>query len=73
MKVVGSDVGNFEREEWVDNVVIAPAERYVVHVRFPEAGRFGLVNDVQGLDHLFGSFFSESDTLAGEIRRGSRR
>jgi suppressor of ftsI len=67
MKVVGSDVGNFEREEWVDNVVIAPAERYVVHVRFPEAGRFGLVNDVQGLDHLFGSFFSESDTLGSVV------
>tara|TARA_Y100000590_G_scaffold466934_2_gene643943 strand:- start:114 stop:2291 length:2178 start_codon:yes stop_codon:yes gene_type:complete len=63
MKVVGSDVGNFEREEWVDNIVIAPAERYVVHVRFPETGRFPLVNDVQGLDHLFGSFFSESDTM----------
>ena len=67
MKVVGSDVGNFEREEWVENVVIAPAERYVVHVRFPEAGRFPLVNDVQGLDHLFGSFFSESDTLGSVL------
>ena len=63
MKVVGSDVGNFEREAWVESVVIAPAERYVVHVRFPEAGRFPLVNDVQGLDHLYGTFFPESDTL----------
>ena len=67
IKIVGSDVGNFEREEWVENVVIAPAERYVVHVRFPEAGRFPLVNDVQGLDHLFASFFSESDTLGSVL------
>ncbi|GMR12619.1 MAG: hypothetical protein BMS9Abin29_0809 [Gemmatimonadota bacterium] len=63
MKLVGSDVGNFEREEWVESVVIAPAERYVVHVRFPEAGSYPLVNDVQGIDHLYGTYFPESDTL----------
>ncbi|NIP78040.1 MAG: multicopper oxidase domain-containing protein, partial [Gemmatimonadetes bacterium] len=34
MKVVGSDVGRFEREAWVDNVVLAPAERYIVDARF---------------------------------------
>ena len=40
MKVVASDVGNFEREAWVESVVIAPAERYVVHVKF-DAGGYG--------------------------------
>ena len=38
VKVVGSDVGSYAREEWVDNVVIGPAERYVVHVRFDRPG-----------------------------------
>ena len=38
MKVVASDVGSFADEAWVESVVIAPAERYVVHVRF-ERGR----------------------------------
>ena len=63
MKVVGSDVGNYEREEWVESVVIAPAERYVVHVRFDRPGDVALVNRVRGLDHLFGRFFQEIDTL----------
>ncbi len=63
MKVVGSDVGPFAREEWVDNVVIGPAERYVVHVRFERAGAVPLVNRVRGLDHLYGRFFDETDTL----------
>ena len=63
MKVVASDVGNFEREAWVESVVIAPAERYVVHVRFDDAGDVALVNRVRGLDHLFGRFFAETDTL----------
>ena len=64
MKIVGSDVGNFEREEWVESVVLAPAERYVVHVRFDEAGRVPLLNRVQALDHLNARFFAEEDTLA---------
>ena len=38
MKVVAADVGRFEREEWVESVAIAPAERYVVDVRFDRPG-----------------------------------
>ena len=67
MKLVGSDVGNYEREDWVESVVIGPAERYVVHVRFDVAGVTPMVNHVRGLDHLNGRFFSELDTL-GVVR-----
>lgn len=63
MKLVGSDVGNYEREEWVESVVIAPAERYIVHVRFDRPGRHSLVNRVQVLDHLYGRFSYKTDTL----------
>ena len=63
MKVVAGDVGNYEREQWVESVVIGPAERYVVHVRFDRPGDVALVNGVRGLDHLYGRFFSEVDTL----------
>ena len=63
LKVVGGDVGNYEREAWVESVVIAPAERYVVHVRFERPGPVALVNRVRGLDHVFGRFFQEEDTL----------
>ena len=71
MKVVGSDVGNYEREEWVESVVISPAERYVVHVRFDRPGEVALVNRIRGLDHLFGRFFQEVDTL-GVVTVGMR-
>jgi len=63
MKVVATDAGPFEREAWVESVVIAPAERYVVDVRFDRAGPVPLVNQVRGLDHLFGRFFPLVDTL----------
>ena len=72
MKVVGSDAGNYEHEEWVESVVIAPAERYVVHVQFDTTGDVALVNRVRGLDHLFGRFFAETDTL-GVVHVGGTR
>jgi suppressor of ftsI len=63
MKVVAGDVGNFEREAWVESVVIAPAERYVIHVKFDAESAIPLLNRVQALDHLFGRFYYETDTL----------
>ncbi|MGI9038236.1 MAG: multicopper oxidase domain-containing protein [Gemmatimonadota bacterium] len=64
MKLVGSDVGNFEREEWIESLVLAPAERYVVHVRFDRSGAAALLNRVQAVDHINARFFAEEDTLA---------
>src|SRR3954447_6469196 len=63
MKLVGSDVGPYQRNEWVSSVVIAPAERYIVDVRFDQAGEVPLLNRVRGLNHLYGRFFDETDTL----------
>ncbi|HEU4562983.1 MAG TPA: multicopper oxidase family protein [Longimicrobium sp.] len=63
MKVVATDVGRFEREEWVESVVIAPAERYVVDVRFDRAGEHLLLNRVQALDHGVDRFFAAEDTM----------
>jgi suppressor of ftsI len=72
MKVLASDVSRFEREAWVESVVIAPAERYVVDVRFDTPGRVALENRVRGIDHLNGSFFPEITRL-GTISVGTRR
>ncbi|MFN8653839.1 MAG: multicopper oxidase family protein [Gemmatimonadales bacterium] len=63
IKLIGSDQGNYARERWVPSVVIAPAERYVVDVEFPRAGRAALVNRVVAIDHLYGRFFNVTDTL----------
>lgn len=63
MKLVGSDLGRFEREEWVASVVLAPAERYIVDVSFDSAGAVPIVNSVQAIDHTLRIFFPEEDTL----------
>jgi FtsP/CotA-like multicopper oxidase with cupredoxin domain len=63
MRLVAADAGPFAAPRPVESVVIAPAERYVVDVRFERSGKYALVNQVQGLDHIFGRFFPEVDTV----------
>jgi FtsP/CotA-like multicopper oxidase with cupredoxin domain len=70
MKVVASDLGRYEREAWVDNLTIAPAERYVVDVRFPSSGDVVLVNRVRAIDHMMARFFEEKHSL-GVVHVGS--
>jgi FtsP/CotA-like multicopper oxidase with cupredoxin domain len=64
LKLVASDVGKYEREEWVPSVVIAPAERYVVDVRFSRAGSVAITNNIQAVNHFRGEFYPVVDTLA---------
>ena len=63
MKVVASDVSRFEHEERVTSIVLAPAERYIVDVRFEHPGPYTLVNAVQAINHFRGEFAQEVDTL----------
>jgi FtsP/CotA-like multicopper oxidase with cupredoxin domain len=63
MKLVASDMSPFSRDEWVESIVIAPAERYAVDVRFDSAGPTAILNRVRGIDHLFGDFLQEIDTI----------
>jgi suppressor of ftsI len=72
MKLVASDVGKFEREEWVESIVIAPAERYVVDVLFDRAGEHLVTNRVRALNHVYGTYSQEVDTL-GFVRVSANR
>jgi FtsP/CotA-like multicopper oxidase with cupredoxin domain len=42
MKLVGADAGHYEREELVEEVLLAPSERVVVDVLFPNAVKLEL-------------------------------
>jgi suppressor of ftsI len=64
IKVVSAGAGPFAQETWATSVVIAPAERYIVDVRFPDTGMVAVTNRVQALDHLTGAIHPEIDTVA---------
>ena len=63
IKVVASEVSRFEHEEMTPSVVLAPAQRYIVQVRFDKPGRYALVNAIQAINHYEGEFRPEVDTL----------
>jgi len=63
MKLVGADIGRYEREEWVSTVSLAPAQRYIVDVHFPRRGSYPMLNRVQAIDHMVGNFYPDVDTL----------
>jgi len=42
MKLVGADAGHYEHEELVEEVLLAPSERVVVDVLFPDVGELEL-------------------------------
>jgi FtsP/CotA-like multicopper oxidase with cupredoxin domain len=48
MKLVGGDSGRCEREEFVEDVVLAPSERAVVDVRFETPGQLTLEHRTPG-------------------------
>ena len=48
LKLVGGDSGRCEHERFVDSVVLAPSERAVLDVLFPQAGRLTLEHRTPG-------------------------
>jgi FtsP/CotA-like multicopper oxidase with cupredoxin domain len=56
MKLVGGDGGRYEREEWIDSVVVAPSERAIVDVRFDHVGTFGLQHLTPGRAYELATF-----------------
>lgn len=55
MKLVGSDNGKYEREEWVDSVVIGPSERQIVEIWFDKAGNYKMANKTPDKSYELGA------------------
>jgi len=44
MKLVGSDLSNFARQEFIESIIIGPAERYLIDVHYPKTGEYYLLH-----------------------------
>ncbi len=62
MKLVGGDSGRYEREELVDSVILAPSERAVVDVLFPETGRQTLEHQTPERTYALAEIIVEADS-----------
>lgn len=56
IKLVGGDAGAYARQVFVDEVIITPAERYVIDVLFDEPGTYELRADNPQAQHYLGTF-----------------
>lgn len=71
MRLVAGDLGVFDHALPIESIVLAPAERYAVDVTF-NGGDAVLLNRVRALDHFYGRFVQQDDTL-GMIRVAGAR
>ena len=66
MKLVGGDSGRYERETWVDDVLLAPSERAILDVRFDTPGEIRLEHRTPEHVYDLGGF-----SVSGEPHAGS--
>ncbi|KND48122.1 MAG: bilirubin oxidase [Parcubacteria bacterium C7867-006] len=55
MKLVGGDNGKYEREEWVDSVLLAPSERAVVEIWFDKDGNYPILHTTPNKTYTMGN------------------
>lgn len=63
MRLVAADMGPYPAPLAIESVVLGPAERYAVDITPDGTGPVVLTNRVQALDHFFGRFVPQVDTL----------
>ena len=68
LKLIGFDRGRVERETFVEEVLIAPAERAVVDVHFDEPGTFGLEHRIPGRSYSLGTALVTNQTAKTSLK-----
>lgn len=59
MKLVGADSGKYERETWVDSVVLGPSERSIIEVWFDQVGDYNLLHKTPDKTYTLGTITVE--------------
>jgi len=66
MRLVGADNGKYEREDWVDSVILGPSERQIVEVWFDKSGNYEIDHKTPDKTYAMGIINVEpsSDTIS---------
>ena len=67
MKLVGGDSGRYERETWVDEVLLAPSERAIIDVRFETPGDVPLEHRTPERRYVLGTVKVDADAVADRL------
>jgi suppressor of ftsI len=63
MKLVGSDNGKYEKEQWVDSVTLGPSERAIVEVMFDGTGPYTIENKTPDKTYSLGTITVSNQTV----------
>jgi suppressor of ftsI len=55
IKLVGSDNGKYEREEWIESIAIGPSERQIVEIWFDNDGEYEIQNQTPEKTYALGT------------------
>ncbi len=64
MKLVGGDEGSYEKDVWVESVLISPSERSIIEVLFDKSGSFTIENRTPNKTYKLGIVKVTSDTIS---------
>ncbi|MDP3917185.1 MAG: multicopper oxidase family protein [Nanoarchaeota archaeon] len=67
MKLVGGDIGFYEREVFIDNIIIAPAERYIIDVYFEKEGEYSIQNNNPHADYNLGTITANNKESSSDF------
>lgn len=62
LKRVGADGGAYERDEWVNAIILGPSERAVVEALFDKSGTFAIQNKTPNKTYILGNIIVSSDS-----------
>lgn len=69
MKLVGADGGKYERETFVDSIVIAPSERAILEVLFDKPGTFMLQHKTPDRTYTLGNIIIDLERVTTSYLR----
>ncbi|MGD1834086.1 MAG: multicopper oxidase family protein, partial [Nitrososphaeraceae archaeon] len=55
LKLVGGDAGKFEKESFVNSVILSPSERAIVEIFFNNTGTFNILNQIPNKNEIIGT------------------
>lgn len=61
LKLMGGDIGSYEKEEYINSILIAPAERYIIEAFFKNEGEFNMKNINPHTEYNLGKILVEGE------------
>lgn len=64
LKLVGGDNGKYEKERFVESVIISPSERALIEAYFPDSGEYKLVHETPEKKYTLGTIGVSNEQTA---------